>query len=258
MANTATVRKRFAPRIVPTLAMLVMLGVLLSLGTWQSRRYLERSRLAAAYAQQHDQLPPLTALSEGQDAPDRLARLHFRRATLQGRVDVEHIQLLTARYQFGQRGWGVLAPLEVATGPHPKLLVHLGWVPLDKLDSYLDQLRRAPVQQVRGRLRRVDDVPVGQQPVSAHAGRTVWRFADPQAVAKTVAGLDPQLLLDAGEQATGQAVDPRKVPLDGYGYPIHPLPSKHVEYAATWYGLALTLVAVWVALSRRSVEPASP
>jgi surfeit locus 1 family protein len=234
----------------------VMLGVLLSLGTWQSRRYLERSRLAADYARQHDELPPLTALSGGLDAPDRLTRLHFRRASLQGKVDASHVQLLTARYQFGQRGWGVLAPLEVATGPHPKLLVHLGWVPLDQLDSYLARLRDVPLVQVRGRLRRVDDLPPGQQPVSVHEGRAVWRFADPQAVAKTVAGLDPQLLLDAGEQASGQAVDPRRIPLDGYAYPIHPLPSKHVEYAATWYGLAITLVAVWVALSRRAVDQA--
>lgn len=251
MSEPQAAKTVFAPRLIPSIVALAMLGVLVSLGTWQVRRFAESSAHVAEYHQQHDVRVAVTSLSEAATAPNRLRELHFRRAALRGRLDLAHVQLLTARYKFGQRGWGVLAPLEVAAGPHARLLVHLGWVPTDKLDTYLARLAQEPPDLFRGRLRVVADVPPDQQPSSRHQDRPVWMVADPKAVARQVQDLDPDLLLDVGEQAMGNEVDPNKLPLDGYEYPVHPLPTKHIEYATTWYLFAVTLVAVWIALSRR-------
>lgn len=249
-------RRRFRPRLVPTLLAIPMLAVLIGLGNWQARRFGETSAKVEAYARQHDQLPVVTSLDVAGPPAERLAALHFRRAALRGRVEVEQVQLLTARYKLGQRGWGILAPLQVASGPHERLLVNLGWVPADKLDSFLASLKTQGPAMISGRLRQVSDVQADMQPVSQHQDRQVWLVANPAALARRIAGLDPQLMLDAGEQAMGNPIDPNKLPLDGYEYPIHPPPTKHIEYAATWYGLALTLVAVWIALSLRKEEQA--
>ncbi len=244
----------FRPRLVPTLVMLPMLGVLIGLGNWQARRFEETSAKVAQYKRQHDELPAATSLDVAGPPEARVDALHFRRATLKGQIDVSQVHLLTARYKLGQRGWGILAPLQVATGSYPKVMVNLGWVPVDKLDGYLSSLKTQPPSQYAGRLRAVTDVEAGQLPTSTHQGKQVWLVANPAALAKHIQGLDPRLLLDVGEQAMGNPLTADKLPLDGYEYPIHPLPTKHIEYAATWYGLAATLVAVWVALSRRKVE----
>lgn len=247
-------RRRFRPRMVPTLVMLPMLAVLISLGNWQARRFGETSEKVAQYKRQHDELPPVTSLDVPGLPQARVDALHFRRATLKGQVDVQQVHLLTARYKLGQRGWGILAPLQVATGAYPKVLVNLGWVPVDKLEDYLANLKSQPPSHYAGRLRAVADVEPNQLPVSAHQGKQVWMVANPAALTKHIAGLDPRIMLDVGEQAVGNPLTTGKLPLDGYEYPIHPLPTKHIEYAATWYGLAATLVAVWVALSRRKAE----
>ena len=254
-ANSKT-SKRFRPKVVPTLVMLPMLAVLVSLGNWQARRFSETSDKVAQYRRQHDELPPVTSLDVAGPAEKRVETLHFRRAALKGQVDVSQVQLLTARYKLGQRGWGILVPLQVATGSYPKILVHLGWVPLDKLDEYLASLKTQPPSQFGGRLRAVADVEPNQVPASTHQGKQVWMVANPPALTKHIAGLDPRMMLDVGEQAVGNPLTISNFPLDGYEYPVHPLPTKHIEYAATWYGLAATLVAVWVALSRQKVDDA--
>lgn len=250
-APAAKPQRRFRPRLIPTLLAIPMLGVLIGLGNWQARRYGETSAKVQEYRRQHDELPAVTTLDVAGPEKNRLATLHFRRASLRGQIDASQLRLLTARYKLGQRGWGILAPLQVASGPHARVLVNLGWVPIDKLDSYLASLKTQGPVMISGRLRQVSDVQNDMLPVSQHQDREVWLVANPAALAKKIEGLDPQLMLDAGEQAMGNPVDLTKLPLDGYEYPIHPQASKHIEYAATWYGLAATLVAVWVALSRR-------
>lgn len=245
----------FRPKLIPTLAALAMLPVLLSLGTWQARRYQESTARIASYRTQHDQLPPLVSL----DVPagqDRNAALHFRRVALVGKLDLANVQLLTARYKFGKRGWSLVVPLQVPTGPHPKVLVLIGWVPMDKLQAFLDQLAQRPPEVIRGRMQFVNSLSPDELPTSVHQGRNVWYLPNPQAITKKIAGLDPNLLVEAGEQATGQFVDPTAWPVAGYEFPVHPLPAKHMEYSMTWYGCALALIAVWVALSLRRRQEA--
>jgi surfeit locus 1 family protein len=240
--------KRFRPALVPTLAMLAGLAVLLALGTWQTRRYFQQSALVERYHVQHDLRPPVRTAAELTVA-DRASELQFRRVELTGKLAGEHLQWLTGRYMFSERGYGVLVPLLV---DDVKVLVHLGWVPDAKAKDYAATLRTQTTSSVRGRLHVNTDarIPI-VAPAGEHLGRPTWRAPDPRSVAMKLPGLDPQLLVMAGEQAVGKPVDPKKVPLDGYAYPVRPLPAKNVEYALTWYGLAVTLVAVWVALSLR-------
>lgn len=242
-------RKVFRPRLVPTLFVLAALALFLKLGFWQTGRYLEQTAAAERYHHQHDVLPPVTAL--GAVTATRPHDLNFRRATLTGTLDVAHLNLLTARYVLGKLGYAVIVPLVLPEQPERPLLVHLGWAPAEKLPAFLAQLRATPQRTVSGRLQLPEARAADEPPVGQHLGVPTWLHPNPTALATRIPGLDPDLMLQAGKQAVGDVVDPEKVPLDGYLYPIHPLPSKNVEYAATWFGLAATVIAVWIAFSLR-------
>lgn len=239
---------RFQPSLVPTLGLAAMLPVLLSLGSWQARRYAESTAKVAAYAHQHDELAPLESLDVGDN---RSQKLHFRRAALAGKLLVAEAQLLTARYKFGKRGFSVVAPFAVAAGPFAKVLVLVGWVPEEHVDEYLASLAADPPRLVRGRVQFVNGLDPAEQPTGEKHGRPTWMFPNPGAMAKRIGGLDPEVLIESGEQATGNIVDPGRWPIASYEYPVHPLPSKHVEYSLTWFGAAAALIAVWMALSWR-------
>lgn len=244
-------RRSFRPKLWTSLLALVMLGILIALGTWQARRYQEATATIAAYAEQHDVKAAVRSIGEvpgdGNDNT-RLHALHFRRGALTGTLEPEAAQLLTARYMLGRRGYGVMMPMRVEGGPLPRILVHLGWVPEDKVGAFLAEVKASPQRTVEGRL-QVPPLEPAQKPTGTFAERPTWLRPYPKGVAELVEGLEPRLMLQAGEQASGKEIDPEKVPLDGYAHPVRIPPSKHVEYSATWYGLALTLIAVWVALS---------
>ncbi|MEY3013659.1 MAG: hypothetical protein RIT45_2394 [Pseudomonadota bacterium] len=265
---TGPTRRVFRPRVAPSLIALVMLGVLVALGTWQARRYLEAKENIAAYSAQHDVAPPVTQLGsvdgDGENL-ERLHALHFRRGELSGTLEPDATQLLTARYMFGRRGYGVMMPMRVQGGPLPRILVHLGWVPEEKVAAYLDEVRASPARTVRGRL-QVPPLDPPQVATGEFLGHPTWLRPSPKAIAERSPALsiEPRLMLQAGEQAVGNPIDPERVPLDGYAHPVRLHPNKHIEYSATWYGLALTLIAVWAALSMKKVpldatdDPAVP
>ncbi len=256
-------RRVFRPRPVVSLIALGMLVVLILLGNWQRRRYYEATGGIAFHHKQHDELPAVTTLGGvagtagatgealGEDMT-RLKALQFRRAALTGTLEPDKAQLLTARYMFGERGYGVMMPLKVAGGPFPRVLAHLGWLPQDKVAAYLQEVAAKPERTVTGRLQITVSAPV-QKPTGEFAGRPTWLRPFPLGMKAMVPGMEPRLLLQAGELAIGKPVDLKKLPLSGYAHPVRMHPNKHIEYAGTWYGLALTLVFVWIALSLKKI-----
>jgi len=252
-------RRVFKPNVWVSLIALAMLAALISLGNWQRGRYDEKTAAIAHYHEQHDHQDPLTELASiggvGDDK-ERLGKLQYRRAALTGELEPNSTQLLTARYMMGRRGYGVMMPLRVDSGRYKRVLVHLGWVPAEKVAGYLRDVAASPKRTIKGRL-HITAPAKGAKPTGELLGRPTWLRAHPDAMGKMVADLEPRVLLQAGEQATGKPVNIDRVPVDGYAHPIRMPPSKHVEYMMTWYGLAVTLVCVWFALSFRKV-PVNP
>ena len=254
MANETPGRRVFRPRLWPTLVAIPMLAVLLALGTWQARRHGETTAARELYHRQHDLAPTVTSLG-GVDGEARLHDLHFRRATLQGTLEPEHTQLLTARYVLGHLGYGVTMPLRVSDGVHKRILVDLGRVPTEGLQAYIDSVRANPKRTLSGRLQVATEHNAHSAPAGEQLAMPTWRSSNPAALARSIEGLEPRLMLVVGEQASGKVVDTAKIPADGYVHPVRMMPAKHIEYAATWYGLALTLIAIWLAFSVRRREP---
>lgn len=243
-------RRRFRFNLPLTLIAVVMLGILLSLGTWQAGRYVEKSDRLAWYHHQHLERPPLTSF-EGlpADPAARLEDLHMRRVAVTGTLEMDKAQLLTSRYVLGQLGYSIIAPLRVDGYAHPRIIVNVGWVPVDKIRSTLDKLKSERVL-VQGRI-QLGDNAAEDAPVGLVEGLDTWRRINTVGLARKIEGLDPDLMILAGEEAAGRKVSLDQLPIDGYPPIERQPPSKNVEYAFTWYGLAGTLVAVYFAFSFR-------
>lgn len=223
----------FAPGLVPTLVMLPLLALLLSLGSWQLRRAHEKSALFDAFARGTDATVPLPA----GDAPvPRYAHVVARGTYLPDR------QVLIDNMTHAERaGYRVLTPLLRADGS--LVLVDRGWVPL-----------------VDGARTRLPDVSVGAEPREISG-----RADDPPRAGIAVDGSLgagwPRVLgfptIAQLEQVLGRPVYPRIVLLDadrpdGYVRAWRPPgmpPERHVGYAVQWFGLALALVIIYVVVN---------
>ncbi len=112
----------FRPGVLPTLVVLALLPVLVTLGFWQLGRGEQKRELLASYAERRV-AEPLT-LDELQAANDPA----FRRVQLHGRFDAAHSLLLDNRMHEGKVGVELLQPfLDQASGQW--LLLNRGWLP---------------------------------------------------------------------------------------------------------------------------------
>lgn len=236
----------FRPRIVPTLATLLLFPFLIGLGVWQLDRAAEKREIIAAYARAERQ-PPVTL--EAMLAHPKALR--FRRVTVAGVLDARHQFLLDNQFQGPDVGFDVLTPLHMQ-GTRHRILIDRGWVPL-------------------GRSRR--DLP--PLPVPARAVTLAgWLVPPPQA----------PLLLGPAEAPGGgwprivETVDIHHLERD-LGYPLLPYvvrldpgqpygfvrkwklvafgPERHIGYAVQWFALAATLLAIYIGVNTRRA-PAEP
>ncbi|WP_421859500.1 SURF1 family protein [Oricola sp.] len=216
--------------LVSTLAALV---VLISLGNWQVRRLAWKENLLATIETRINAAPvPLAeALALGGDA------IEYLPVTIEGvfLADTEQHVLSTWK---GVSGWHIYQPLETAGGV---VFVNRGFVPYD---------RKEPAT-------RPDSLPVGPQtitglarmPLSEKPGALVpdnapdmnqyyWKDLSAMTVAAGLTGFDVvAVFVDAGPYD-----DPAALPVGGVTN--IDLPNNHLQYAVTWYGLALALSGV--------------
>jgi surfeit locus 1 family protein len=232
-------RWRFRPALVPTLAMLVGVAVLLALGTWQMQRMAWKQALIE-HRESGLAAPPVVLPTISNDWPS----YDFRRVEATGvfRHDLE--QQYGVRKHHERLGHHVLTPLVRSDGS--AVLVDRGWVPADRLAP---ESRREG--QLSGQVRiegigryRAADAPLWVTPSNQPDERR-WFWYDMEALAATV-----------GIEILPVVIEADATPNPG-GLPIGgltriELPDNHLQYALTWYALALTLLAVYIAFSMQS------
>lgn len=256
-------RFRAAGLIWPTLWALAALVVLLGLGTWQMQRKAWKDGLVAAIGERTTAAPvALAALREQGQASSGLGP-EYRRVRLAGRYLHGQERHLYMPAKQGQ-GWHVITPLVVDGGGI--VLVNRGWIP----DASKDQARRRE-GQIEGRheltgLVRMPERPGWFTPAN-DADRNIWFWRDLHGMLAcrptADAGSDECRALahaHAPPQAGGQParypyfVDAEALPANPGGWPKggttnFDIPNRHLEYAITWYGLALTLIGVFAAFA---------
>lgn len=217
-------------------AVTLAMAILLSLGTWQVKRLHWKEALIADIEERRNAAPLDLAgleaiLAKGGD-------VDYRAAEAEGRYlnDKERHFLATFR---GQAGFYVYTPLALADGRY--LFVNRGFVPYDRKEpSSRPQSLVEGEQVVKGLARaRLNAKPSMMVPENDEA-KNVFYWKDLDRMAASVALPADKVVpffLDA---------DATPVPggLPEGGVTEIDLPNSHLQYAITWYGLALALAGV--------------
>jgi surfeit locus 1 family protein len=230
----------FHPRLVPTLFTIPALIILVGLGSWQVQRLhwkegliAQRDRMVAA--------PPIAP-------PQTLAEAEqnqFRHVADDGVLLNDKEIFLAAASEGGGSGYQVLTPLQEPDGRI--IFVNRGFIPLELKDP----AKRAagepsgPVH-IAGLLR----VPPAEKPTfflpNNRPDLDLWFWVDLPAMAKAVGVPDTAPFY----------IDADKTPNPG-GWPQGgvtnlELPNDHLQYAITWFSLAIALVVIYVLYHRKN------
>lgn len=224
----------------------IALAVLVSLGTWQVNRLSWKQDLLAAIEQRSQSEPAdLEAIEAALGAGEAI---DYRAARASGRFLNDKERHFFATFE-GQSGFYIYTPLQLDDGRF--LLINRGFVPYDRKeastrpDSLLDG-----EQQVTGLARaRLSEKPSFMVPENDEAAN-IFYWKDLDRMAASV-GLPADKVLPFFLDADSTPV-PGGLPRGGVT--VIDLPNSHLQYAITWYGLALALagVSIFAWLKRKS------
>jgi surfeit locus 1 family protein len=227
-------RYRLNVSLIGSLAVLILLCTLISLGFWQLRRADEKRQLIAAFASGQQQTIELTDATTLQ--PRRYQHVHAR-----GQYDVGRQVLLdNLPSSNGAPGYHVLTPFIVASSG-AVVLVDRGWVSMGASRKTLPNVEAD--QRLREISGRIDELPrpgvrmgtAGEESVGWPKVFNYPRYEDlrvlyGERLMRTIVLLDPQE--PSGYERIWQA---------RFGF----APERHMGYAITWFVMALTLIIIY-------------
>ncbi len=236
--------RRFS--LVPLLAVVIGVLILTSLGVWQVQRLQWKEGLLARIA----------AL---QSAPAEPLNVVLNRLKGGGEVDFVRVQTACPTLQQtpalhlyaileGVMGGRFITACPISAGPYRSLLVDRGFVEAEKIAD----VRPGPQTPGRliGVLRRTER-PSWLSPPD-NVARNDWHTRDVPAMAAALHAPSPApvMLMLETPGPTGFGPRPAAIPTD--------IPNNHLGYALTWFGLAVGLVAFYIASLRRRPGSARP
>ena len=229
----------FRPTVGSTIAAIIGVALLFGLGSWQMVRLDWKTDLIAERTAQLE-APPIVLPTDDGD----LLAVMWAPVKLTGRFLHDQEIFLAARSQRGNVGSHVLTPFVSDAGP--TVLVNRGWVP----DERRDPARRAAAQ-VEGTVSVVGLVTPG-------AGRNSFTPDNDPATSFWLSVDYAAMGTAVGRDLQPVVIDADATPNEG-GFPLGAqtrlnIPNDHLQYAITWYLLALTLVAVYIGWNRKSMR----
>lgn len=234
----------------PTLATLAGLAVLIGLGTWQMNRRTWKEGLVARIAArvQADPISLAESLRRWRETGD----VEYLRVRASGRFrhDAER-HVFTTDDRLGP-GYHVYTPLETSSAR--LVFVNRGFVPVRLKDAGA----RAGAQvsgevAVTGLARRPS--PQGWFLPASDPDRNMFYWPDHAVMLRSVGqrGADKLEPVPFFIDADARPANPGGFPQGGTTRLA--LPNRHLEYALTWYGLALTLGGVFIAFVYARLRP---
>ena len=233
---------QFKPRLMPTIAVLILLPVLLALGFWQLDRAAQKSALYGQYVQRSN-MPSVslnTALAIGKNPKDLL----WRRTTISGVYASDHQFLLDNQVLDGRAGYFIFTPFRLdGTGAY--VLVNRGWLPANP-----DRTRIPALSTPSGAMRL--DGFIKEPPITGIA-LSEDMYEDLAQGIMRVQKID----LDAIVRRSGRPLLPVIIRLEpgaasgfvrrwrdpGSGR------EKHLGYAFQWFLMGAVLIIVYIALN---------
>jgi surfeit locus 1 family protein len=223
-------------------------GVLIALGTWQIERKAWKEGLIATLTQRlaapASALPAPATWPSLDPAESEFRRVRFAATFDHGREALVYGAASAFRTDVSGPGYWVFTPAHLVSGD--TVMVNRGFVP----ESRQDPASRAE-GQVAGPTEIVGALRWPEQPrwftPRADPAHNLWFARDPLEIA-AAKGVGPVAPFYIEQEAPAP---PGGLPRPG-SLQVH-LRNDHLQYALTWYGLALVLVVVfgaWVGSSR--------
>jgi surfeit locus 1 family protein len=227
--------------IEATVFAIACIAILIGLGVWQLDRKIWKENLIETVTSRISHAPvdlaPRANWPRLVQASDEFSRVTFPAEFLPGEEALVYTSGSPFRPDVKVPGYWVFAPAQLAGGSI--VLVNRGFVPMDRKDpaTRADGAPRGTVEIVgvmrwpesRGMFTPADDPKTN-----------VWYVRDPKAMAA-----EKKWAVAAPFYIDQEApVPPGGLPLPGK-IEVH-LPDNHLQYAITWFGLALGLAGVYV------------
>ncbi|MEP3233569.1 MAG: SURF1 family protein [Hyphomicrobiales bacterium] len=222
------------------------LSILIILGSWQVKRLIWKEALITNVENKIKAAPVPFETIEGQFTgkikTDR-RKLEYQPVTVRGTLDHSKEMFYFATLD-GDAGFHVYTPLTLS-GSNNVVLINRGFVPTEqKLGSTRANSQPSGEVDVTG-LVRFPDVDKPNRFLPDNDLKTnifFWRSMDDMT---EMAALDKQTTSPVFIYEDKQ--DNNRLPIGGVT--IVEFPNNHLGYAVTWYGLALTLIGVYMALA---------
>jgi surfeit locus 1 family protein len=234
-------RFSFNPMLVPTLWFLPAFALLISLGVWQIERLHWKLDLIAKI---HNGLSaPPVALHDALTATDpaHVDNADYRRVRVRGAfANDEEVRFFTTGDQ-GMPVYHLVTPFDLDDGD--TLIVDRGFVPIGPDGT--EQMKPAEIsgpQVIVGILRKPSLPNLFTPPIDKT--RRIVHTRDPQVLSKAFGWknvLPVFMEVDATPNPGGWPKG---------GQTIVDLPNDHLQYAITWFGLALGLLVIYLAYHR--------
>lgn len=225
--------KRVATGVVVVLA----LAILLSLGTWQVQRLHWKEGLLAQISERRQAGPVvLSQIAEKERAGEDE---EYARVEIEGVFDHSRERHFFATHQ-GRSGFYIYTPMTLSGGKI--LFANRGFVPYE-MKSVVTRMAgqvEGPVSLTGYFRNRLSAKPSWLVPDNDPA-KNIFYWKDLDAMAATV-GLDPQKVLPFFVDVDDAVKNPGGFPQGGVTQ--FELSNNHLQYAVTWYGLALALALV--------------
>jgi surfeit locus 1 family protein len=231
---------RFRPLLWPTLTTLPMLLLLLALGAWQVERLFWKEDLIAQRqaAVAATPVPVPRSLEEARG-------MEFRHVTDEGVFLHDKEIFLGATSEAGEQGYQVLTPLLEPSGRI--VFVNRGFIPAELKDP-----AKRPAGQIGGTVRVQGLLRLPPD------GKPNWFLPDNRPDLNYWFWVDIPAM-SAADKIEGVApfyIDADATPNPG-GWPKGgvtrlALPNNHLQYAITWFSLAVALIVIYVLYHRRN------
>jgi surfeit locus 1 family protein len=226
--------------VLGLIAVAAVFVTLLGLGTWQVQRLAWKENLIATIEARTTAEP--IAITEALASHDDI---EYVPVVLSGRFEHAYERHVFTTHQ-SQSGYNVYTPLVMANGE--AVFVNRGFVPYDRKD---------PASRAEGQVEGVVEVtglarrPLAEKPSvivpDNDPARNVFHWKDIRTMRET-SGLPNDVPVLGVFVDADDAPNPGGLPIGGVT--IVNLPNSHLQYAVTWYGLAVVLLAVFAAFVR--------
>lgn len=216
---------------LPLVTGLIGTAILVGLGTWQMQRLEWKRGILAEIESRIDgpfqDIPPLNAVIPERD--------RYTPVSLVGEIGDEELLVLVSQKRVGA-GYRVISPYTLNDGR--RILLDRGFTPVDQRDA--DRTRAEEEIEVQGNLHWPDD-RTSSTPENDVSGNT-WFARDIAPMAEQLE-TEPLLVIARNMSPADPGVTP--LPVDTSG-----IPNDHLQYAITWFSLAVvwligTIALVW-------------